>query len=236
MTDIHAVAGFAEPISSWTHLGGAGAFLYLIVRRLRALEEPPAKLAAVMVFGFATVLQLGLSGVYHLLDLPSVARPVLQQLDHAAIFVLIAGTLTAVHGILFTGAWRSRMITIAWVLCAVGISLKMVFFTETDEWLGLACYFAMGLLGFATTVALWTQHGAAFAWPMLAGGIVYTIGALMDFLREPVIIPGVFGPHECLHVAVLIALTLHWRFILRVLDQQSRAEGDLQRDRGASSS
>lgn len=233
MTDIYAVAGFAEPISSWTHLGGAGVFLCLIWRRLRALRESDARFMAVMVFGVATVLQLGLSGVYHLLQPPNMARAVLQQLDHAAIFVLIAGTLTAVHGILFTGAWRRRMIIIAWTMCGIGITLKMVFFSETAEWLGLACYFGMGLLGFATTLALWKQHGAAFAMPMLTGGLVYTVGALMDFLREPVIIPGVFGPHECLHVAVLIALTLHWRFILRVLDQQFM---DAQSVRGASSS
>ena len=222
VTDIHAVAGFAEPISSWTHLAGAGTFLYLglrqLPRRRTGQRRAPARFAAFVVFGIATVVQLALSGVYHLLESPSAARPVLQLLDHAAIFVLIAASITAANGMLFSGPWRWGMITAAWVTCALGISLKMVFFAEAAEWLGLVSYFAMGMLGLATLIELWRRHGRVFVAPLLGGGLVYTVGALLEFLRVPVLVPGVFGPHELLHVSVLIALTMHWRFFQSVLD------------------
>ena len=214
-----ALVDIAEPLSSWSHLGGAVAFLYLGLRHLPEHRCTPVRFACVLAFGVATVAQLALSGAYHLVDAPSRAKPVLQLLDHAAIFVLIAGTLTAVHGLLFTGAWRRRMIQVAWITCALGIALKMVFFDQTAEWLGLASYFAMGTLGLFTTVKLWCRYGARFAWPMLAGGLIYTVGALADYLRAPVLVPDVFGPHEVLHFAVLAALAIHWRFVLGVLER-----------------
>ncbi len=220
VTDIQALAGFAEPVSSWTHLGGALLFLFVGVRRLPDRRESPGPYACLLVFAIATVAQLLLSGVYHLVPLPSVFRPTLQVLDHAAIFVLIAATLTVVHGLLFTGAARHGMIAVAWTLCVAGVVLKTVYFDETAEWLGLASYFAMGLLGLLTTVALWRTRGPRATAALLAGGLVYTAGALADFLRTPELVPGIFGPHETLHVAVLVALGLHWAFVLRVLEEQ----------------
>jgi channel protein (hemolysin III family) len=216
--DTYPIAGFAEPVSSWSHLGGAGVFLWVSVRVARAQRESVDRCLALAVFAFATVLQLTVSGVYHLLDVPGPSRPVLQQLDHAAIFVLIAGTLTAVHGLLFTGAWRRNMILAAWTMCAIGICFKTAYFEETAEWLGLLSYFCMGLLGLFTTVKLWTSYGASFALPLLLGGLVYTVGAVCDFLREPVLVKGVLGPHEILHLCVLVALALHWRFLARAVD------------------
>jgi len=215
MHPIQAVAGFAEPISSWMHLLGAAAFLWVGARAVRLHCALPERLFSLLVFGIATVLQLALSGIYHMTELPSASRPVLQVLDHAAIFVLIAGTLTAVHGTLFAGAWRRRMIYTVWSLCALGVCLKAIYFAETPEWLGLATYFAMGLLGLTTTVKLWRRHGMRYTLPLLGGGLVYTLGALLDFRRAPVLVDGVLGPHELLHLAVLLALALHWRFVLR---------------------
>jgi len=223
--DTYPVAGFAEPVSSWTHLGGAGVFLWVSTRVAIRERASMVRCLALAVFGVATVLQLAMSGVYHLVDLPGPSRPILQQLDHAAIFVLIAGTLTAIHGILFTGAWRRNMILAAWLMCAVGVSLKTVYFEQTAEWVGLLSYFCMGFLGLFTTVKLWSTYGWEFARPLLIGGLVYTVGALVDFLRAPVIIPGVLGPHEILHVCVLVALTMHWRFLSRAVEV---AETDLE--------
>ncbi|GJM22782.1 MAG: hypothetical protein DHS20C15_26970 [Planctomycetota bacterium] len=215
------IPGFADPLSSWTHLVGAAVFLVLGVRLMRRHRAHGGHVAALLVLCVSSVLLLSLSGVYHLLERGGAARPVLRQLDHAAIFVLIAGSLTTVHGLLFAGRMRWLIITLAWCVCAAGVTLKLVFFAQTPEWLGLTAYFGMGLIGLVSTLSLWWLHGLAFVGLWLGGGLTYTAGALVDFLRLPVIVPGVLGPHELLHVAVLVALGLHWRFVTRVIEREN---------------
>jgi channel protein (hemolysin III family) len=225
MPDTHPLPGFADPVSSWTHLLGAAAFVIVTLRMLRRRGGDTARVVALLVLGGSSVFLLSMSGVYHLLEVDGPARGVLRQLDHSGIFVLIAGTLTAVHMILFSGPWRWGMIAVAWSFCAVGVVLKAVFFDTTPEALGLAIYLAMGNLGLITTLRLWWLHGPAFIALLLAGGLTYTVGAVLDFLRVPVLVPGVIGPHELFHVAVLVALALHWRFLHVVLVDEERRAG-----------
>jgi channel protein (hemolysin III family) len=206
--------GFADPVSSWSHLLGAGVFLIVVLCLLR---RNAGRALPLVVFGAATVFLLSMSGVYHLLDEGSAARPILRQLDHSGIYVLIAGTLTAVHLILLRGRWRWVMIVVAWTVCVLGVTLKAVFFDETPEWLSLALYLGMGWLGLVTTVRLGYLHGWRFVSLLIGGGLVYTLGAVLDYLRVPVLLPGVVGAHELFHVAVLTALGLHWAFIRRAL-------------------
>ncbi len=220
MPDTISVPGFAEPLSSWTHLAGAAVFLVLWVRLIQRHGRVKGRLVSLLLFGFSAVFLLAMSGVYHLLDEGGVGRPVLRQLDHVAIFVLIAGTITAVHSILFSGPWRWAMITVAWTACGLGVIMKAFFFAETPEWLGLVVYLGMGWLGLISTIRLWCLHGMGFVALLAAGGLTYTVGAVLDFLRMPVLIPGVLGPHELFHVCVLVALGLHWRFVEQVLAGQ----------------
>lgn len=225
LTSISPLPGFAEPVSSVTHLLGAAAVLAVALRLMwihgRGPERRPARVLALLVLTISSVFLLSMSGVYHLLEVDGTARAVLRQLDHAAIFGLIAGTLTAVHALLFVGPWRWGMITAAWVACAIGVTLKAVYFDVLPEWAGLAAYMVMGWLGLISTVRLWQLHGPGFIALMLAGGLTYTVGALLDFLRVPVLLPGVIGSHELFHVAVLVALGLHWRFVHGIIVRQS---------------
>ncbi|MFT7463738.1 MAG: channel protein (hemolysin III family) [Pseudohongiellaceae bacterium] len=220
MPEIQAIPGFFEPVSSLTHLVGALVFLALSVPMLRHFARSRRLWTALGLFSFSVVFMLSMSGVYHLLDEGGVARPVLRRLDHVAIFVLIAGTLTAVHTVLMKGPWRWVMITVAWIACALGVALKVLYFDETPEWVALAVYLGMGWLGFISTMRLWYLHGPRYIAPLIAGGMLYTVGAVLDFLRAPVLIPGVVHAHELFHVCVLAALGLHWAFVSRVLREQ----------------
>lgn len=215
----------AEPVSSATHLLGAALFLALTVWLLRRHGDSPARVTALLVFGVASVFLLSMSGVYHLLPVGGAARPILRQLDHSAIFVLISGTLTAVHLILFTGRWRWVMLAVAWTICTLGVVLKAVYFEQTPEWLGLGIYLLMGSLGLISTVQLWRLEGRRFVALLLAGGLTYTFGAVLEYLRVPVLLPGVVGPHEIFHLAVLAALGLHWGFVHHALVAQGGSAG-----------
>lgn len=214
-TEIIPIPGFHEPVSSMTHLFGTAPFAMLAVLLvMRAMSRPRwgQRVFWISVLIFSTLFLLSMSGVYHLLERGSDARYVLQHLDHAAIFVLIAGTFTTAHGIVFTGGWKWGMLALIWGLVAVAIPLIMVFFAHVPEILSLILYLSMGWLGLVSGIKLWSRFGYKFIRYLLWGGIAYSVGAIAEFMRGPVLIEGIFGPHEFFHVAVLIGLACHWAF------------------------
>lgn len=137
----------------------------------------------------------------------------MQRLDHAAIFVLIAGTFTPIHAIRFRGVRRWGMLALVWMLAAAGVTLKSIYFDRVPQMLGLGMYIGMGWIGLASMILLARRFGARMAAPLALGGLVYTAGAVVDGVGAPVLIPGVFGSHELFHVAVLAGLSLHWWFV-----------------------
>ena len=186
------------------------------------------------VFAFAGVFLLSTSGVYHLLTPGSGGRAVLQRLDHCAIFVLIAGTFTPVHGILFRGWLRWLPLVLIWSAAATGITLKTIFFDDVSEWFGLTLYLGLGWIGIASGVLLYCRFGYAFVRPLLRGALAYTLGAALEFQRWPIVIPGVVHAHELFHLAVLVGLFCHWRFVMQFASgcvPQPRKDGRLHLSR-----
>lgn len=221
---IYGIPGFSDPVSCLSHLIGAGVFAVLGVVLVRRGRGHRGRSTSLIVFAVCCVFLLSMSGVYHLLSPESAGHPVLRRLDHAAIFALIAGTFTPPHYILFRGAGRWGTLLFVWVTAATGIVLKTVFFDDVSEWLGLTFYLVLGWVGLVSGVVLWRRHGYAFVRPLAWGGIAYTAGAMFDFLKRPILIPGVLGPHELFHVAVLVGMGLHWQFIDQIATGRATAQ------------
>jgi channel protein (hemolysin III family) len=76
----------------------------------------------------------------------------------------------------------------------------------------------MGWLGLASGIALARRFSFPFVAPILWGGIAYSIGAVLDALHWPILVPGVVQWHEVFHVAVLMGLAFHWAFIYSIAD------------------
>ncbi|HMP04480.1 MAG TPA: hemolysin III family protein [Gemmatales bacterium] len=208
-----SIPGFADPVSSWSHLLGAGAMLVWGVFLLRAGHGHRGRIFALGVFVFAGTFLLSMSGVFHLLPRDGDGRAVLQRLDHAGIFLLIAGTFTPAHIMLFRGWRRWVPLILVWVCAVTGITLKTIFFNDVSESLGLTFYLGLGWVGAVSGFLVWQQYGFRFMELLIAGALAYTLGAVCEFLRWPVAIPGVLGPHEFFHLAVLAGLACHAGFI-----------------------
>ena len=215
---IFPIPGFTQPVSSLTHLLGAGVFAVLSIFLLRRGLGNRVRVACLAVFCFSSVFQLSMSGVYHMLSFETSGRAVLERLDHSAIFILIAGTFTPVHGILFRGIGRWGVLLLIWTAAITGVTLKAIFFHSMSETLGLTLYLVMAWIGGLSGVALWRHYGLTFIKPLLAGGVAYTLGAALDFGRWGPVIPGVIEEHEMFHVAILVGLAFHWRFIWSFAD------------------
>jgi channel protein (hemolysin III family) len=222
-----SIPGFSEPFSSLSHLGGALAFAWLSVSLIRRGQGNSGRMVSLIAFAFSCVLLLSISGVYHLLSPSGAGRYVLHRLDHAAIFILIAGSFTPVHAILFQGPWRWGMLAAVWTMAITGLTLKTVYFTSMPEWFGLLLYLGLGWFGLVSGIALARRFGFRFVRPVVWGALAYTFGALADFLHWPAPLPGIVGPHELFHIAVLAGISFHWKFILGI------ASGEIPRGDGS---
>ncbi len=214
--------GCSDPFSSLSHLVGAIVCFCSAFPLLKS-EPKIAHRIALLVFSFGCIFLLLMSGVYHLLPIESQGRAVLQRLDHAAIFILIAGTFTPVHTILFSGFWRWAPLVVIWSIAIAGITLKSIFFSQIPEVLSTSIYLGMGWLGIVSGILIVAEQGLQFIQPLFGGALFYSVGAGIDLIKEPTIIPGVIGPHEIFHVAVLLGVAYHWRFIKRIIVANQRA-------------
>lgn len=221
MTDpalnIISIPGFTDPFSSMTHLLAALAYLFLPIFLLRKGRGDRKRMIYLGVFSFACFFQFSMSGAYHILDYHA-GRKILQILDHAAIFTLIAASFTAVHGILFRRFWRWGFLFLVWAIAITGITLKSIYFDSVPEWLSLALYLGLGWLGMFTAIMVVMRFGLHYNKLLFYSGASYTIGAVLEFVRAPILIAGVIGPHELFHIAVIAGVSFQWAYVYRFAD------------------
>jgi channel protein (hemolysin III family) len=213
LPEIYHLPGFHEPFSAMSHLLGAGVFLVLGCMLLWRGRSNRAGLPYLAVYAVSVVLLLSMSGVYHMMVRGGTAHLVMERLDHSAIFVLIAGSFTPIHGILFHGWLRWGPLMVIWVLAITGITLKAVFFDDIPAWLGSGFFVAMGWLGLFGGVLLGRRFGFNYIKPLLFGGIAYSVGAVVDSFPSVILIAGAVHAHELHHVAVLMGVFWQWLFI-----------------------
>jgi channel protein (hemolysin III family) len=223
-----SIPGFSDPVSSLTHLAAAVVFAILSFSLIARGRGDARRVSSLAVFAFSCVLLLSLSGVYHLLTPETAARSVLLRLDHAAIFLLIAGSFTPIHAILLRERWQWHLLGWIWGAAIAGLALKTVYFDTVPLWLGLLMYLGLGWLGVISTIALARRFGVRFVLPLVWGALAYTLGAVAEFVGWPVLVAGIVGPHEIFHLAVLAGISFHWAFIYRIAGSERTGGLDAQ--------
>jgi channel protein (hemolysin III family) len=216
---IHHLPGFYEPFNAISHLLATALFVVLGWKLVRHGRGNPTRVLFLSIYAAACVFLLSMSAVFHMTVRGGTASNVMERLDHGAIFVLIAGTFTAVHGVVFRGWIRWIPLVLVWGLTAACITLKTVFFESLPEWVGLTFYLGLGWGGAVSAIPIFHRHGFAHLAPLFGGGAAYSIGAFMDYRGWFVVVPGVVHAHEIWHLAVLAGALLHWRFVWNIVDQ-----------------
>lgn len=204
--------GFADPISSWSHLLSAFAALVGAFFLVKKGKGNGWRIFSLIVYSFTLVFLFSMSGVFHLLERGSEARAVLQRLDHAGIWCLIAGTFTPIHSILFRGIWRWLVLLFVWSVAITGLVLQVVFFKSFPEWLALSFFLGLGWVGFVSHFRFKKTYPGHSALLIVLGGLSYSVGAIMDFIRWPIIWYQYIGPHEVFHFFVTLGALFHWIF------------------------
>ena len=204
-----------EPVNSLTHWGGAILALIGLVALLIVGWSTPAKIISLAVYGVSLIFLFSASATYHMVQVKDKALEIFRKIDHAAIFVLIAGTYTPFCINAFDGFWKWGMLSIIWSLAIIGIVVK-IFYINAPRWLNASIYILMGWL---SVTAAGEMLSALPAWVltwMIIGGVIYTLGAIIYMTKIFNFKPGVFGFHEVWHIFVLLAAAAHFIAVLGV--------------------
>lgn len=205
-----------EPVSGLTHLAAAGAAVLGTLLLLYAGRNDLVKAAAFFVYGTSLVLMFSASAAYHLVDCgPDLTRR-LRKIDHAAIYLLIAGTYTPICLHFFSGFWRWGLLGIIWGMALAGIGVK-VFVIHAPRWLTAGIYLLMGWLSvMAIDEMLSSMPSPAFGW-LLAGGLTFSLGAVVYVSKKPNFYPRTFGFHEVWHLFVIAGCFCHFVVVARYI-------------------
>ena len=212
--DVH---GRPKPLMrGWIH--AAAMPIALIGCIIAICRAPSAKLkAACSVYLACSLLLFGNSAIYHLGDWSPKTTDVLRRIDHANIFLLIAGTYTPMAFAL-SGWWCNFIIVSMWSATAVALIVTVVWISA-PRWLSTTVYVIYGVYGVAFTPLFWTSpcDGHAVTALILAGGAVYIAGAVVYATRKPDPWPRVFGFHEIFHTCTALAYACHMVAIFLIL-------------------
>jgi hemolysin III len=192
------------------------AFVALAAWIALALVAPSARArAAANVYGASLFALFAVSALYHRPTWPPRARLWMRRLDHSAIFLLIAGTYTP-FCLVLGGARGEALLAIAWGGAALGI-LQSILWVRAPKPLIAVIYVLLGWVILPVMPALVARLGSGAIALLGAGGIAYSLGAVVYATRRPDPFPRVFGYHEIFHALVVVAAGLHLAVTARAL-------------------
>jgi hemolysin III len=175
-----------------------------------AIEASGARArAAVVTFGVALCSMLTVSATYHRWVHTKRARTAWRRADHATIYVMIAGTCTALALTALDTGWTIALLVPIWAAAVTGAFCKIALFDRAHRF-GGALYIILGWSGLLLAVPVWRQGGALPVALLFAGGVVYTVGALGFTRRWPTLSPSRFSYHEVWHTCTIAAAGLHF--------------------------
>lgn len=205
-----------EPMSSLTHLIGiflAIAGLVLLVVSA-AMKGNAWHVVSFSVFGTSMILLYLASTAYHFVCITKPVKKTLQKLDHAMIFILIAGTYTPIALVPLRGGWGWSLFGAAWAIAIVGVIIKVMEW-RIKEWQSVALYLGMGWLVLIMMVPLIRSLPAmGLAW-LFIGGACYTIGVVFFAIDRLVPRSRWFGMHEVFHMFVIAGSFSHFWMMFR---------------------
>jgi hemolysin III len=205
---------FREPFSAWSH----GLWLLLsvpatlvLLRRCGGRER--AKRFTLLIFGLSLAACYLGSMLYHGVRLEKQGIDFFDRMDHVGIHLLIAGSYTPMAWNLLRGRWRWWTLAAVWSTTLVGSALllaniRLPMPLQTCEYLALGWGAMLCYVQISRVVPQ-----KAMRW-LVAGGLFYSVGAVLNMMRWPVLWPGVFGSHELFHLWVMAGSTAHFWFMM----------------------
>jgi hemolysin III len=197
----------------WIHAGTFPVAIALGIVLIVFADGVPAKISSA-IFMLTSLLLFGNSALYHRFNWQPRTKLLLKRIDHANIFLLIAGSYTPITVLALPQPKSTILLSVIWGGAGLGILFR-VFFIRAPRWLYVPLYVALGFGAFVFIVDFFNAN-AVMMTLILIGGLFYTIGAVVYGLKRPNPFPGKFGFHEIFHTLTLLAFLSHWTGIFIV--------------------
>ncbi|MFE0625551.1 hemolysin III family protein [Streptomyces sp. NPDC058864] len=203
-----AAAPLKPKLRGWLHAGMFPAVLVAGVV-LTAFAESTRGRIACAVFTLTACALFGVSALYHRGDWGPRASSVLRRLDHANIFLIIAGTYTPFTLLLLPDGKQEVLLWLVWAGALAGIAFR-VFWVGAPRWLYTPCYIALGWAAVFFLPDFMRKGGIAVLVLIVVGGLLYSVGAVIYGTKRPNPSPRFFGFHEVFHSFTLAAFIVHY--------------------------
>lgn len=169
------------------------------------------------IYSLSTTAMFGASAMYHRPNWQPKVRALMRRLDHAAIFLLIAGTNTPLALLALQPPQATKLLSLVWGGALVGIA-QCLFFTRAPKALAASLYVGLGW-----AVLPFVEEYKEALQPLdvaliVAGGVIYSVGAVVYAVKRPDPFPETFGYHEIFHTFVTLAALLHFAAVYRVVN------------------
>lgn len=191
-------------LHQWALVAAVPACVVLV-----AVSDGARARLATAVYAVAMAAMLGASTLYHRVSWTSArSRAWARRLDHAMIFVFIAGTYTPFALLSFEGWLPAVVLTCVWTGAALGLVVNLAWI-DAPKWVTAPAYLLVGWVGVVAAPQLFGEVGTAGAILLVVGGVLYTLGAITYATHWPNPFPRTFGFHEVFHLLVVVALAAH---------------------------
>jgi len=200
-----------DPFSSISHMVGFIAAIPILAI-LIIKSKDVYSIVSFAIFGAALMLLYGASATYHAINAKEKIENILRRVDHMMIFVLIAGTYTPICLLSLRGIAGYTLLISIWICAILGMILKIIWM-DAPRWISTAIYVFMGwsaVFAFYPIMKAVSLSGLAI---IVAGGLAYTLGAVIYALKWPKLSEKYFGFHDLFHLFVLAGSAFHVAFM-----------------------
>jgi len=207
-----------DPVSGYSHLAGAVLSIAALVTliNISVTNSSAWHIVSFSIYGVSMFLLYLASSLYHLIPLQEKGTKRLKRFDHVMIFMMIAGTYTPFCLVPLRGAWGWSIFGVVWGIAALGIAFKL-FFIHASRWYSTALYVLMGWICIVAIYPIVQKVPVGGVFWLAAGGVSYTVGAVIYAMKKPNPWPGVFGFHEIWHFFVLGGSFCHFIVMIKYL-------------------
>lgn len=205
---LRAVETVKPKLRGWLH---AGTFPLALVAGIALVALAPGGRARVAcaVFAVTAALLFGVSAVYHRGRWSPTTHRVLKQLDHANIFLIIAGTYTPITVLLLPARQGRILLGLVWSGALSGVALRLLW-VNAPRWLFTPVYIALGWAAVLYLPGFLHAGGPAVLALLVTGGALYSVGGIVYAAQRPNPSPRWFGFHEVFHALTLVAFITHY--------------------------
>ncbi len=205
-----------EPVSALTHGAWVLFCIPALVLLMRRTRKDKLKTLGLLIYGLSMLACFASSCLFHSVWGSERIIEACRSLDHVCIFLFIAGTCTPIALVFMEKRWRFMFLSSMWFFSCAGITV-IVSGTTMPLYVRTTVYLMLGWMGLLLYFQLLKKLTERKARPFMMGGIIYSLGAAFNLAHQPVIIPGLVGPHEVFHMVVIIGSLMHYYFMIKTV-------------------